>query len=149
MQPTRIYVKSVLKAMATGQVTGAVHITGGGFQENLPRSFGDHLTAHIDLDTWTRPAIFKWLETQGDVGAEEMLRTFNCGIGFVMFCAPQHVERRYRGTCLNRRRAARLLASSPHARLIQSFFLERSRNAGRLPNLRRWQQSCRLSLTGK
>ena len=92
MQPTRIYVKSVLKAMATGQVTGAVHITGGGFQENLPRSFGDHLSAHIDLDTWTRPAIFKWLETQGDVSTEDMLRTFNCGIGFVMFCTPQHVE---------------------------------------------------------
>lgn len=92
MQPTRIYVKSVLKAMATGHVTGAVHITGGGFQENLPRSFGDHLTAHIDLDRWTRPAIFQWLEAQGDVGADEMLRTFNCGIGFVMFCAPQHVK---------------------------------------------------------
>ncbi|MEE2821022.1 MAG: phosphoribosylformylglycinamidine cyclo-ligase [Pseudomonadota bacterium] len=92
MQPTRIYVKSVLKAMATGHVTGAVHVTGGGFQENLPRSFGDHLTAHIDLDAWMRPAIFKWLEAKGDVGAEEMLRTFNCGIGFVMFCAPQHVK---------------------------------------------------------
>jgi phosphoribosylformylglycinamidine cyclo-ligase len=91
MQPTRIYVKSVLKAMATAQITGAVHVTGGGFQENLPRSFGSDLAAHIDLDTWDRPEIFKWLEAQGDVGAEEMLRTFNCGIGFIMFCAPEHV----------------------------------------------------------
>ena len=91
MQPTRIYVKSVLKAMATDRITGAVHVTGGGFQENLPRSFGKDLAAHIDLDTWERPAIFKWLEAQGDVGAEEMLRTFNCGIGFIMFCAPEHV----------------------------------------------------------
>ncbi|MEL0223526.1 MAG: phosphoribosylformylglycinamidine cyclo-ligase [Gammaproteobacteria bacterium] len=91
MQPTRIYVKSVLKAMATYRITGAVHVTGGGFQENLPRSFGKDLAAHIDLDTWERPAIFKWLEAQGDVGAEEMLRTFNCGIGFIMFCAPEHV----------------------------------------------------------
>ena len=106
MQPTRIYVKSVLKAMATGQVTGAVHVTGGGFQENLPRSFGDHLTAHIDLDAWTRPAIFKWLEVQGDVGAEEMLRTFNCGIGFIMFCAPQHVENVTEVLAFNRRRTA-------------------------------------------
>ena len=92
MQPTRIYVKPVLKAMATGRVTGAVHVTGGGFQENLPRSFGSDLAAHIDLDAWDRPAIFKWLEAQGDVGAEEMLRTFNCGIGFIMFCAPEHVS---------------------------------------------------------
>ena len=90
MEPTRIYVKSVLKAMATGRVTGAVHVTGGGFQENLPRSFGSDLAAHIDLDVWDRPAIFKWLEAKGDVGAEEMLRTFNCGIGFIMFCAPEH-----------------------------------------------------------
>jgi phosphoribosylformylglycinamidine cyclo-ligase len=90
MEPTRIYVKSVLKAMATGRVTGAVHVTGGGFQENLPRSFGGDLAAHIDLDMWDRPAIFKWLEAKGDVGAEEMLRTFNCGIGFIMFCAPEH-----------------------------------------------------------
>ncbi|MEG3593605.1 MAG: phosphoribosylformylglycinamidine cyclo-ligase [Pseudomonadota bacterium] len=91
MQPTRIYVNSVLKAMATGHVTGAVHVTGGGFQENLPRSFSENLAAYIDLDTWHPPAIFKWLEAQGDVGAEEMLRTFNCGIGFIMFCAPEHV----------------------------------------------------------
>ena len=92
MKPTRIYVKPVLKAMATGHVTGAVHITGGGFQENLPRSFNHDLAASIDLDAWNRPEIFKWLEAQGDVGAEEMLRTFNCGIGFIMFCAPEHVD---------------------------------------------------------
>jgi phosphoribosylformylglycinamidine cyclo-ligase len=92
MKPTRIYVKPVLKAMATGHVTGAVHITGGGFQENLPRSFNHDLAASIDLDAWDRPEIFKWLEAQGDVGAEEMLRTFNCGIGFIMFCAPEHVD---------------------------------------------------------
>lgn len=86
MKPTRIYVKAVRQAMATGAVTGAVHLTGGGFQENLPRSFGDHCAAYIDLDRWQRPEIFTWLEQAGDVGAHEMLRTFNCGIGFVLFC---------------------------------------------------------------
>ena len=91
MKPTRIYVKAVLKAMETGHINGAVHVTGGGFQENLPRSFGDQLAACIDLDTWERPAIFKWLEAQGDVGADEMLRTFNCGIGFILFCCPSNV----------------------------------------------------------
>ena len=91
MRPTRIYVKAVLKAMATGHVSGAVHITGGGFQENLPRSFNGNLTASIDLDSWGRPAIFEWLKAQGDVEVEEMLRTFNCGIGFILFCPPEHV----------------------------------------------------------
>ena len=86
MAPTRIYVNSVRHAMATGLVSGAVHLTGGGFQENLPRSFDGNLAAHIDLDTWERPEIFKWLEHHGDVGAEEMLRTFNCGLGFILIC---------------------------------------------------------------
>ena len=92
MAPTRIYVKAVRAAMASGHVTGAVHITGGGFQENLPRSFPDDISCHIDLDQWIRPEIFRWLEQAGDVGAEEMLKTFNCGIGFVMFTAPEHAE---------------------------------------------------------
>ena len=92
MQPTRIYVKSVLRAMAEGHITGAVHITGGGFQENLPRSFSDGVTAAVDLDRWIRPDIFKWLESRGGIGAEEMLKTFNCGIGFVLFCAPEHLD---------------------------------------------------------
>ena len=92
MQPTRIYVKSVLKAMATGYITGAVHITGGGFQENLPRSFSDDVTAAVDLDRWVQPDIFKLLKSRGGIEAEEMLRTFNCGIGFVLFCAPEHLD---------------------------------------------------------
>jgi phosphoribosylformylglycinamidine cyclo-ligase len=92
MAPTRIYVASVRAAMATGRVTGAVHVTGGGFQENLPRSFGSNLCAHIDLDRWERPEIFRWLEHAGDVGAEEMLRTFNCGIGFILFCPETDLE---------------------------------------------------------
>lgn len=92
MAPTRIYVKSVRAAMATGHVTGAVHVTGGGFQENLPRSFSDQLAADVDLDRWVRPEIFRWLEHAGDVGAEEMLRTFNCGIGFVLFCPESAVD---------------------------------------------------------
>lgn len=92
MAPTRIYVKSVRAAMATGHVTGAVHVTGGGFQENLPRSFSDQFAADVDLDRWVRPEIFRWLEHAGDVGAEEMLRTFNCGIGFVLFCPESAVD---------------------------------------------------------
>lgn len=90
MKPTRIYVSAVRAAMATGYITGAVHITGGGFQENLPRSFGAQCAARVDLDAWQRPLIFQWLNQAGQVGAHEMLRTFNCGIGFVLFCRPEH-----------------------------------------------------------
>lgn len=92
MEPTRIYVKSVLAAMATGHVTGAVHITGGGFQENIPRAFDETLSCRIDLDRWIRPEIFHWLDQAGDVGAEEMLKTFNCGIGFVLFAPPEQAD---------------------------------------------------------
>jgi phosphoribosylformylglycinamidine cyclo-ligase len=92
MTPTRIYVTSVRAAMATGLVTGAVHVTGGGFQENLPRVFDDTLSCRIDLDAWARPEIFRWLEQAGDVGAIEMLKTFNCGIGFILFVPPEHAD---------------------------------------------------------
>ena len=60
------------------------HITGGGFTENLPRMFGDHLGAEIDLDSWQRPNVFAWLQQAGNIDEAEMLRTFNCGIGFVL-----------------------------------------------------------------
>ena len=61
------------------------HITGGGLLENLPRMFrGENLAALIDSDAWQRPEIFSWLQQAGNVAEEEMLRTFNCGIGFVL-----------------------------------------------------------------
>ncbi len=92
MKPTRIYVKSVLTAMKTGLITGATHITGGGFQENLPRSYSDGLAAEINLSSWVRPDIFHWLDSVGNLGGNEMLRTFNCGIGFTLFCDESHAS---------------------------------------------------------
>jgi phosphoribosylformylglycinamidine cyclo-ligase len=89
LTPTRIYVKSVLQALrANAQIKGLVHITGGGFQENLPRVLPDDLGAHIDLDAWKLPAVFQWLQSAGHMEPHEMLRTFNCGIGMTLIVAP-------------------------------------------------------------
>lgn len=83
--PTRIYVKSLLALMSTnpGMVKGMAHITGGGLTENIPRVLPDNVTAVIDRKTWTRPAVFSWLQEQGQIDDAEMARTFNCGIGMV------------------------------------------------------------------
>ncbi|MFM9889322.1 MAG: phosphoribosylformylglycinamidine cyclo-ligase [Rickettsiales bacterium] len=83
LAPTRIYVKALLPLLARGQILALSHITGGGLTENIPRVLPAHLSAAIDLGAWQFPGIFQWLQTAGDVAPEEMLRTFNCGIGMV------------------------------------------------------------------
>ena len=85
LEPTRIYVKPVLAAIrTTGAVKALAHITGGGLSENVPRILPDGIAAHIDLGTWTTPAVFGWLMQAGALDEPEMLRTFNCGIGMVI-----------------------------------------------------------------
>ncbi len=91
LTPTRIYVKPVLDAIratggsgAAGAVKGLSHITGGGLSENIPRVMPDGLAAHIDLSKIAVPPVFGWLAKAGRLDAEEMLRTFNCGIGMVV-----------------------------------------------------------------
>ena len=84
LTPTRIYVKSCLAALTGGGVTGLAHITGGGLLDNPPRSFAKHLAAEIDVKSWPLPPVFKWLSETGGVSAEEMARTFNCGIGMTL-----------------------------------------------------------------
>ena len=94
MAPTRIYVKSVLATLRAqpGAVHAMVHVTGGGFWENLPRALKPGQTALIERDAWTWPEIFAWLQQSGNIAEDEMLRTFNCGIGFVMIVDPEQVE---------------------------------------------------------
>ena len=85
LTPTRIYVKPLLQAIReTGAVKGLVHITGGGFQENLPRILPESCAAHIDLDSWPLPPVFNWLRQAGGIEDTELLRTFNCGIGMIV-----------------------------------------------------------------
>jgi phosphoribosylformylglycinamidine cyclo-ligase len=92
LAPTRIYVRSIHATLAKIRIAGMAHITGGGIIENLPRMFcDDSLAALIDLDSWQRPAVFGWLAQAGNVAETEMLRTFNCGVGFVLCVAPSDV----------------------------------------------------------
>ncbi len=92
LAPTRIYVRSIHAVLAKMQIAGMAHITGGGIIENLPRMFeGRDVTALIELDSWQRPAVFGWLAQAGNVAETEMLRTFNCGIGFVLCVAADDV----------------------------------------------------------
>ena len=84
LEPTRIYVKSILKAIrGTHGVKALAHITGGGFPENIPRVIPKDFAAELDLSSIDVPPVFSWLAATGGVREEEMMRTFNCGIGMV------------------------------------------------------------------
>ncbi len=90
LTPTRIYVKSCLAAVReTKAVKGFAHITGGGFPDNIPRVLPKGMGARIDLTHVTVPPVFKWLAEVGDIAQNEMLRTFNCGIGMIVVVAPK------------------------------------------------------------
>ncbi len=84
LAPTRIYVRSVLEAGRKVDINAMVHITGGGFYENVPRVLPEGKAALIDLDSWQRPELFAWLQQAGNIDEREMLTTFNCGIGFLL-----------------------------------------------------------------
>lgn len=89
LEPTRIYVKSLLQLSAALPVHAFAHITGGGVTENLPRVLPDQLSARIDLTAWSRPPIFSWLQQHGAIARDEMLRTFNCGVGMLVVVAAE------------------------------------------------------------
>lgn len=84
MAPTRIYVKSILSLMKQIEIHAISHITGGGLLENLPRVMPSNTKAKIDTKNWNRPAVFDWIQKQGNVEFHEMHRTLNCGIGMVV-----------------------------------------------------------------
>ena len=88
LEPTRIYVRSVLKAIrSTHGIKALAHITGGGFPDNIPRVLPKDFSAELDLETIDVPPVFSWLAKTGGVTPEEMMRTFNCGIGMVIVVA--------------------------------------------------------------
>ncbi len=89
LAPTRIYVPAALAAIRAGGVHGLAHITGGGLTENLPRVLPAGLGATVDLGAFPLPPVFGWLAEAGGIAEDEMLRTFNCGIGMVVVVAPE------------------------------------------------------------
>ncbi|NKB38870.1 MAG: phosphoribosylformylglycinamidine cyclo-ligase [Gammaproteobacteria bacterium] len=91
LEPTRIYVQTILSLLKAVPVKAMSHITGGGLLENLPRVLPADTQAHIDCASWQWPAIFHWLQNTGDIDGEEMYRTFNCGLGMVLVVAKEDV----------------------------------------------------------
>lgn len=89
LEPTRIYVRSLLPLVQEGRIKGLAHITGGGLLENIPRVLPDGCHARIDAGRWQLPAIFTLLQNGGRVVPGEMARTFNCGIGMIAIVTPE------------------------------------------------------------
>lgn len=92
LTPTKIYVKSCLAAVRTGQVKAMAHITGGGFTDNIPRVLPEECGVAIDCASWPMPSVFCWLAEIGRIVPAEMLKTFNCGIGMVMVVPKEAVS---------------------------------------------------------
>ena len=93
LEPTRLYVKSLLNAFKDIDVHALSHITGGGLLENIPRVLPDNAKAVIDCQSWTMPEVFQWLQNEGNVEQTEMYRTFNCGVGMVVCVDCDDVEK--------------------------------------------------------
>ncbi|MFZ7171257.1 phosphoribosylformylglycinamidine cyclo-ligase [Avibacterium volantium] len=92
LAPTKIYVKSILQLIKQVPVHAISHLTGGGFWENIPRVLPHNVKAVIDESSWQWPAIFNWLQEQGNIDRYEMYRTFNCGVGMIIALPQDQVE---------------------------------------------------------
>ena len=92
LRPTRIYIKSVLPLVKENLIKGMVHVTGGGFIENIPRVLPEGLGVSIKLGSWPVLPVFSWLQQLGGVELNEMFRTFNMGIGFVLVVSPEQAD---------------------------------------------------------
>jgi phosphoribosylformylglycinamidine cyclo-ligase len=83
LAPTRIYVKPLLNVIRDFDVHGMIHITGGGFEGNIPRILPGGVRARVDTEAWPRPDVFEWISRAGEIEETELLRVFNCGIGMI------------------------------------------------------------------
>ncbi|MEA3017644.1 MAG: phosphoribosylformylglycinamidine cyclo-ligase [Sphingomonadales bacterium] len=92
LEPTRIYVRSLLPLVRGGKVKALAHITGGGLLENIPRVLPDGLHAAIDAGAWPQPRLMAFLQAQGNIEPGEMARTFNCGVGMALIVSPNDVS---------------------------------------------------------
>lgn len=93
LTPTKIYVKSIMALLESIEVKGMVHMTGGGFFENIPRILPEGLNAHVKIGSWRVPPIFKYIMEKGNVAEEEMFGTFNMGVGFICVVSKENVAR--------------------------------------------------------
>ena len=93
LAPTALYVKPVLSALDAFDVRALCHVTGGGFTENLPRVMPDGLGCSVTRGSWASLPVFEWIQQAGSVEEEEMLRTFNCGVGMVMVMPAADAQR--------------------------------------------------------
>lgn len=92
LAPTRIYVKSIRQLLEQIDIHAMSHITGGGLLENLPRVMPDNSRAQLSQSSWQMPAVFQWLQQQGNIKQQEMYRTFNCGVGMVLVVDAEDAE---------------------------------------------------------
>ena len=92
MEPTRLYVKNVLAALAAHPIKALAHITGGGLLENIPRVLPEGLAAHLQKGSWPQTELFAWLQATAGIDDTEMNRTFNNGIGMVVVVPAEHAE---------------------------------------------------------
>jgi phosphoribosylformylglycinamidine cyclo-ligase len=113
LEPTRIYVKPVLKLLESVPVKGLAHITGGGIVGNLPRVLPPGTRAQVRKDAWPRPEPFAWLQKTGNVAEDEMWRVFNCGIGMVVVVSRDQAQ------------AARLLLEREGERVFEIGAIEK------------------------
>jgi len=93
IEPTKLYVKPVLELMKSLEIKGMVHVTGGGFYDNVPRVLPEETSARIEFGSWPMLPIFDWLKTQGRLSWPEMLQIFNCGIGYILICDADAAEK--------------------------------------------------------
>ena len=92
IKPTKIYVKEILKLVNKNYLNGCAHITGGGIVDNIKRVIPEGLTANIDMNKIKTKKIFKWIKNNG-VNNEEMIKTFNCGVGFCLIINPENLSK--------------------------------------------------------
>ncbi|MBA2771321.1 MAG: phosphoribosylformylglycinamidine cyclo-ligase, partial [Sphingomonas sp.] len=92
LEPTRIYVRSLLPLVQSGRIKGLAHITGGGLVENIPRVLPQHCHATVETGGWVLPPVFEQLRRGGAIEPQEMARTFNCGIGMAVIVGPAEAE---------------------------------------------------------
>ncbi len=93
LEPHRSYLPVINPVLPSGLIKGMAHITGGGITDNLPRILPQGTSAVIDRSRWDVPALFQWLQRTGNVRDEDMLRTFNMGIGLIVACEEAQADR--------------------------------------------------------